>query len=56
MKPHMVRHRSGYWKGEFIRGQVQNWAVTVITWMENISQEEAKRTQYVLPSNMKAER
>lgn len=42
MNPHVDRHRSGYWKDEFLCGQMQNWAVTGITWMENISQEEAK--------------
>lgn len=43
MKLHLDGRRSGYWKGEFIFGQMQNWAVTVMTWMESVSQEGAKR-------------
>lgn len=43
MKAHLDRHRSGYWKGELIRGQKQNQAVTVMVWMESVSEEGAER-------------
>lgn len=43
MKPHLGRYTSGCQSGEFICGQMQKWAVTAITWMESVSQEEAER-------------